>query len=63
MSTELSKKKFNKMVDLVLANGGTPRNYLFEYPYNEFESRALIAKAEKVVNEILHMLDVVVTKG
>lgn len=53
MPAKVSKKAFDEMVDIVLEHGGTPRKDLYEYPYNEFESRALIQKAEAAVKRIV----------
>lgn len=57
MSEKLSKKAFEQLVDIVLEHGGTPRNRLFEYPYNAFESRDLTSKAENAVKSILKVVD------
>lgn len=56
MAEQLDKKTFEKLVDEVLKSNGTPRRELFEYPYNEFESRALIKKAEATVHKMLGIL-------
>lgn len=53
MPAKVSKKAFDEMVDIVLEHGGTPRKDLYEYPYNEFESRALIQKAQTAVSRIV----------
>jgi hypothetical protein len=57
MSGKLDKKTFDQLVDVVLEHGGTPRKYLFEYPYNEFESRRLITTAETAVKRIVAIID------
>lgn len=57
MSDKVSKKTFDQMVNIVLEHGGTPRRHLYEYPYNDYESRALIAKAESAVRSILKVLN------
>lgn len=57
MADKLSKKAFDSLVDIVLEHGGTPRRRLFEYPYNEYESRDLIAKAEKAVKSMVAIID------
>lgn len=48
---------FAKLTDAVLESNGVPRKELFEYPYNEFESRKLIEKAEKTVIKIARILE------
>jgi len=48
-------QNFDKMVDAVLAYNKTPRSHLFEYPYREDESLALIRSAENLVNRILQL--------
>lgn len=53
MPENLDKKTFDQLVDKVLDYNRTPRNYLFEYPYRADESREIIAKAEKLVRDIL----------
>jgi hypothetical protein len=57
MSGKLDKKTFDKLVDIVLEHGRTPRKDLYEYPYNEFESRDLIAKAETAVKRIIKVIN------
>jgi hypothetical protein len=57
MAEKLSKKTFNQLVDIVLEHGRTPRKELFEYPYNEFESRDLIASAERTVKRMIAVID------
>lgn len=44
-------------VDLILEFRGVPREYLFEYPYNEHESRARIKEAEGLLDELLKVLE------
>lgn len=53
MSTQLNQKTFEKLVDNVLEYNRTPRKDLFEYPYNEFESRDLIKNAEALVRKMV----------
>lgn len=57
MADKLSKKAFDSLVDIVLEHGGTPRRRLYEYPYNDFESRDLITKAETAVKRIVAVID------
>jgi hypothetical protein len=52
----IDKATFRKLTDQVLESTGVPRDYLFEYPYNEFESRKLIAKAEETVRKMAKIL-------
>ena len=52
----IDKAKFRELTDQVLQSSGTPRDCLFEYPYNEFESRKLIAKAEETVRKMAAIL-------
>lgn len=52
----ISKVTFRELTDVVLKSNGVPRDYLFEYPYNEFESRKLIAKAEETVRKMAEIL-------
>jgi hypothetical protein len=54
----IDKATFRELTDVVLKSNGVPRDYLFEYPYNEFESRKLIAKAEATVVEIAEILKI-----
>lgn len=54
----ISKETFRELTDVVLESNGVPRDYLFEYPYNEFESRKLIAKAESTVGKIADILKI-----
>lgn len=54
---KVGKKVFNEMVDAVLEYNRTPRRELYEYPYNEFESRDLIANAEGLVRKVLKMAE------
>lgn len=53
MTTQLSQKTFDKLVDNVLEYNRTPRKDLYEYPYNEFESRDLIKAAENLVRSMV----------
>ena len=46
-----------KAVDLILDFKGVPRDYLFEYPYNEHESRARIKDAETLLDKLLKVLE------
>lgn len=57
MSEKVSKKAFDQMVNIVLEHGGTPRKRLYEYPYNDFESRDLIANAERAVKRIVAVIE------
>lgn len=57
MSEKVSKKAFDQMVNIVLEHGGTPRKRLYEYPYNDFESRDLIASAERAVKRIVAVIE------
>lgn len=50
---ESKEAVFQKKVDLVLEFAGTPRHYLYEYPYRADESDEIIAKAERLVRKIL----------
>lgn len=59
---EISQATFEKLVDVMLENAGVPRNDLFEYPYNEFESRDLLKKAEATVRRTLGILNLKVEK-
>lgn len=52
----IDKATFRELTDQVLESNGVPRDYLFEYPYNEFESRKLIAKAEETVRKLAEIL-------
>lgn len=52
----IDKATFRELTDAVLESTGVPRDYLFEYPYNEFESRKLIAKAEETVRKMAKIL-------
>lgn len=52
----IDKATFRELTGVVLESNGVPRDYLFEYPYNEFESRKLIAKAEATVGKIADIL-------
>lgn len=53
----IDKATFRELTDQVLESNGVPRDYLFEYPYNEFESRKLIAKAEETVRKMADILN------
>lgn len=53
----IDSETFKKLTDAVLESNGVPRKELFEYPYNEFESRKLIEKAEKTVIKIARILE------
>lgn len=57
MAANVDSKTFDAMVDVVLRAKGTPRHYLFEYPYNEFESRDILKSAESAVREMLRILN------
>lgn len=46
-----------KAVDLILDFKGVPRDYLFEYPYNEHESRARVKEAEDLLDGLLRVLE------
>lgn len=52
----IDKATFRELTDVVLKSNGVARDYLFEYPYNEFESRKLIAKAEETVRKMAEIL-------
>lgn len=52
----IDKATFRELTDQVLKSNGVPRDYLFEYPYNEFESRKLIANAEETVRKMAEIL-------
>lgn len=54
----IDKDTFRELTDQVLESNGVPRDYLFEYPYNEFESRKLIAKAEETVRKMANILNI-----
>ena len=54
----IDKAKFRELTDVILESNGVPRDYLFEYPHNEFESRKLIAKAEATVVKIAGLLEI-----
>lgn len=54
---KVSKKVFDEMVDAVLEYNRTPRRELYEYPYNEFESRDLIKNAEGLVRKVLKLAE------
>lgn len=45
------------MVDQVLEYNQTPRRFLYEYPYNSFESDAIIKKSENLVNSLVRIID------
>lgn len=49
---------FTKLTDAILESNGVPRKELFEYPYNEFESRRMIAKAEATTRKIARILKI-----
>lgn len=53
----INSETFAKLTDAVLESNGVPRKELYEYPYNEFESRKLIEKAEKTVIKIARILE------
>lgn len=57
MPAQISTEKFNEMVDKVLEYNGTPRRWLFEYPYNSFESNAIIKKAENLVKTMVSVME------
>ena len=59
---EISKETFEKLVDVMLENAGVPRDDLYEYPYNEFESRDLLNKAAASVRRTLSILNLKVEK-
>lgn len=46
----------NQIVHVLLEYKGTPMDELFEYPYNERESRKRIAAARKSALEIIDLL-------
>lgn len=56
---EDSEKKLahRQAVDRILVYGGVPRDYLYEYPYNERQSDQILAKAEKLLDDLLEILD------
>lgn len=56
MAANVDSKTFDAMVDVVLRAKGTPRDDLFEYPYNAFESRDILKSAEGSVYEMLRIL-------
>lgn len=47
---------FQEAVDVVLAKWKVPRDQLFEYPYNEHESKKLVRQAEDTVKEVARLL-------
>lgn len=53
---KIDKKTRESLVDVFLEHKGVPRKDLFEYPYNEFESRNLIKAAEASLDKVLHIL-------
>lgn len=57
MSAQLSKETFDRLVDEVLIYNRTPRKELFEYPYNAFESRDIINKAEALVRSMTRIIE------
>ena len=57
-SRTIDKDTFREMVDVVLESNGVPRRYLYEYPYNEFESARLIKHAEKTVEDLAEILKI-----
>jgi len=57
MSITVEPATFEKLVDTVLRAKGVPRNRLYEYPYNDYESRDLIKSAESTVREMLRILN------
>jgi hypothetical protein len=48
---------FQKLTDVILESNGVPRKHLNEYPYNEFESRKILEKAEASVIKIARILE------
>lgn len=54
---EVSDETRERLVDLFLEHKGVPRKDLFEYPYNEYESRDLINSAEAYVDKVLRILN------
>lgn len=57
MSSGVDKKTFEALVDKVLEYNSTPRRELYEYPYNSFQSDDILRKAEKLVRNMLGILD------
>ena len=47
----------DKLINALLAYKGTPRHRLFEYPYRDDESRAMIDQADKTVTWLLTVLN------
>lgn len=54
----VNNQNYTVLVDMLLAQGGTPRRELFEYPIRADDSRVLIAKAEGLADNILKLLNV-----
>ena len=57
MAQQLDRETLDKMVNVMLDYNGTPRHRLFEYPYNDYESRAILQKAETAVRRIVALRD------
>lgn len=55
--TRVTPKVFKKLVDQVLEFNQTPRRFLYEYPYNSFESDAIIKKSENLVKSMVRIID------
>lgn len=52
-----TKKVTRRMaVDRILSYGGVPRDYLYEYPYNDRRSDQILAKAEKLLDDLMEIL-------
>lgn len=56
-TVEREKKFRRKLVDRILEYKGTPRTWLFEYPYRADESQAIIKKAEKLLDDLIQMIE------
>jgi hypothetical protein len=56
MAKEISPVTFNAVVDIILRVKGMPRERLFEYPHNDYESRAAITSAEQTARAIIKLL-------
>lgn len=57
MAQRIDKDTRDRLVNIVLDHGGTPRHRLFEYPYRDDDSRALIEAANSTVTKMLAALN------
>lgn len=54
---DMTKVVRRQAIDRILVYAGTPRDHLYEYPYNERQSDRILAGAEKLLDDLLEVLD------